>query len=56
MLKESKNFLVMAHGHSSAQGRENSLDFVKNSLIYKPDIIELDLRKSADGVLFCFHG
>lgn len=47
---------LMAHAGGKKHGRENSVKAVKNCGKYKPDILELDLRKSSDGVLFCYHG
>lgn len=37
-------------------GKENTSEALKNSLPYKPDILEMDVRKSRDGVLYCHHG
>ncbi|MBV9349856.1 MAG: hypothetical protein JO026_03825 [Patescibacteria group bacterium] len=49
--------LVMAHRGGSAQGKENALSTVRNALaIYPEAMIELDVRKSRDGVLYCYHG
>ncbi len=48
--------LVLAHMGGAAHGRENSIEAIQGALSYKPDIIEVDLRKSRDGVLYCHHG
>lgn len=50
--------LIMVHagGKGGAHGRENSRTAVLNSLRFKPDLIELDIRRSADDVLYCYHG
>lgn len=48
--------LVVAHRGGYAHGRENSSLAVKGSLKYHPDVIEVDVRKSFDQVLFCRHG
>lgn len=48
--------LIMAHAGGMDHGKENSPEAVKKSLEYHPDIIELDIRKSADNILFCYHG
>jgi glycerophosphoryl diester phosphodiesterase len=46
-----------AHAGGRALGRENSLETVQKSLTYKNiDEIEVDVRKSRDGVLYCHHG
>lgn len=37
-------------------GKENTLEALRNTLPYKPDILEMDVRKSRDGVLYCHHG
>lgn len=47
---------LMAHAGGKKHGKENSVKSVKNCGKYKPDILELDLRKSRDGVLYCYHG
>lgn len=46
----------MAHAGGMAHGRENSIEAVRKSLEYGADIIELDVRKSRDGIIFCYHG
>jgi len=48
--------LIMAHKGGTAYGRENALETVRTALGHKPDIIEVDVRKSRDGVLYCHHG
>lgn len=48
--------LVMAHKGGSAHGRENAIDTIKRALAYRPDIIEVDVRKSRDGIMYCHHG
>lgn len=46
----------MAHAGGMEHGPENSLAAVQACLKYKPDIIELDVRRSSDNILFCYHG
>lgn len=46
----------MAHAGGMEHGPENSLQAVKACLKFKPDIIELDVRRSRDNILFCYHG
>ena len=48
--------LVLAHMGGAGHGRENSIEAIKATLPYGPDIIEVDVRKSKDGVLYCHHG
>lgn len=49
--------LIMAHKGGTAYGRENSLETIRKALEIMPDvIIEVDVRKSRDGVLYCHHG
>lgn len=48
--------LIMFHGRSSAYGKPDSVESITRALKYSVDIIELDIRKSRDGVLFCYHG
>jgi len=47
--------LIMFHGNSSVYGRPNSVESITEALKHNVDIIELDVRKSSDGVLFCHH-
>jgi glycerophosphoryl diester phosphodiesterase len=46
----------MAHRGGYVYGRENALETVLKALEAGADIIELDVRKSRDGVLYCHHG
>ncbi len=55
-LKDKSLPLVSAHGGGGGLARENSIDAIRAALPYKPDLIEVDVRKSADGVLYCHHG
>jgi glycerophosphoryl diester phosphodiesterase len=48
--------LTLAHMCGKGLGKENTLEALKNTLPYKPDILEMDVRKSKDGVLYCHHG
>lgn len=48
--------LIMFHGNSRCYGKPNSSESVRRALAYHPDIIELDVRKNHDGILFCYHG
>ena len=50
--------LIMAHKGGTAYGPENAAETVRRALAHKhkPDIIEVDVRKSRDGVLYCHHG
>lgn len=48
--------LLMFHGNSYVYGKPNSAETVKQVMKYNPDIIELDLRSSRDGILYCYHG
>lgn len=47
---------VIAHRGGKAHGRENDVETIQRTLAYKPDIVEVDVRKSRDGVLYCYHG
>lgn len=51
-----KDPLKMVHAGGMGHAKENSVKAVKISMKNGADIIELDLRKSSDGVLFCYHG
>ena len=48
--------LVMAHRGGFAHGKENSSTAVRESLKNYPDIVEIDVNKTSDQVLFCYHG
>jgi len=48
--------LTLAHKGGDCFGVENSLTAIKKALKFKPDIIEVDVRKSKDNILFCYHG
>jgi len=48
--------LIMFHGRSAVYGRPNSVESITGALKHSVDIIELDVRKSSDGVLYCYHG
>ncbi|MGE5174134.1 MAG: glycerophosphodiester phosphodiesterase [Betaproteobacteria bacterium] len=47
--------LVIAHRGDSANALENSRDAVHRALSYPVDMIELDIRKSRDNVLYVMH-
>jgi len=46
----------MAHRGGDCFAEENSIAAIKQSLKLSPDIIEIDLRKSTDNVIYCYHG
>lgn len=47
--------LVIAHRGDSSNALENSLDAIHRALSYPVDMIELDIRRSRDNVLFVMH-
>ncbi len=47
--------LVIAHRGDSSNALENSLEAVRRALSYPADMIELDIRKSRDNVLYVMH-
>ena len=47
--------LVIAHRGDSSNALENSLDAIHRALSYPADMIELDIRKSRDNVLYVMH-
>ncbi len=51
-----KRPLIGFHGSSSVYGKENSLNSFKNAMKYDPEVIEIDIRQSKDGVIYCHHG
>ncbi len=46
----------MAHRGGHCFATENSLEAISCSLKHQSDIIEVDVRKSTDGILYCYHG
>jgi glycerophosphoryl diester phosphodiesterase len=48
--------MVVAHRGGKGHGRENDAETIQRMLVYKPDIVEVDVHKSRDGVLYCYHG
>lgn len=56
LLKSVMKPLIMAHRGGNCFATENSLEAIQQSLKHNPDIIEIDVRKSTDGVIFCYHG
>jgi glycerophosphoryl diester phosphodiesterase len=47
---------IMAHRTISKRITSNSIDNLNDFLKNDIDIIELDVRKSIEGKLYCFHG
>jgi len=47
--------LVIAHRGDSSESLENSIDSIHRALSYPVDMIELDIRKSLDNVLYVMH-
>jgi glycerophosphoryl diester phosphodiesterase len=50
-----KKPLVIAHRGDSSEALENSLGAIRRALSYSVDMIELDVRKSTDNVLYVMH-
>jgi hypothetical protein len=48
--------LVMAHRGGPLPGEENSITRVLRSVSLRYNLIELDIRRSSDGILYCHHG
>lgn len=56
-LSEGALPFIEAHAGCTTGGRENSIEAITRSLAIFPNIlIEIDVRKSADCVLYCHHG
>lgn len=55
MLSSHRTF-VMAHRGANGFGRENSVRAIRTAVATGATLIEFDIRKSADGVLYCYHG
>ncbi|OQX91678.1 MAG: hypothetical protein B6D58_06845 [candidate division Zixibacteria bacterium 4484_95] len=50
-----KNVLNIAHRGASAFLPDNTIESFKQALVEKADMIELDIRKTADGEIVLFH-
>src|SRR3546814_19507721 len=51
----NRNCAIVAHRGSWRGAPENSLAAIERAISVGADIVELDVRKSADGVLFLMH-
>ena len=51
----TKNPLIIAHRGASSAGPENSLASYKLAWMQEADAIEIDLRKTKDGIFICAH-
>lgn len=51
-----RKHLKMAWRGGFAHGRGNTKAAILACAPFKPDIIELDIRKSKDAVIYCYHG
>ncbi len=54
--KSSQKPLRLFHGNSGIFGKQNSVELIQRAVLLPVDIIELDIRKSNDGILYCYHG
>ena len=54
-LTGTKDPLIIAHRGASSEAPENSLASYKLAWEQKADAIELDLRKTKDGIFICAH-
>lgn len=50
-----KTPLVIAHRGDSSNALENSLESIRRALSHPVDMIELDIRKSRDNILYIMH-
>jgi len=48
-------FLVTSRG-GCGHYKENTIQGLEAAFALRPDVVEIDVRKSKDGVLFCHHG
>ncbi len=46
---------LIAHRGSSRKFPENTAAAFRNAVDFGADLLEVDIRRSADGVLYCFH-
>ena len=54
-LTGTKNLLIIAHRGASSKAPENTLIAYETAWKHLADAIEIDLRKTKDGVLVCAH-
>ena len=54
-LTGTKNLLIIAHRGASSKAPENTLIAYETAWEHLADAIEIDLRKTKDGVLVCAH-
>jgi len=54
--QNKKRPLVVAHKGGDYFGKENSIASIIKSIDAGVDAVEVDLRRSIDGILFCYHG
>ena len=55
-MKNTQHTLTLAHAGGSPKFPENSVLAIEEGLKYHPDLVEIDVRMSIDGVLYCYHG
>lgn len=54
-MKNTNNTLILAHAGGSPKFPENSVLAIEDGLKYNPDLVEIDVRMSLDGVIYCYH-
>lgn len=55
MNKKRGKKLIIAHKGAFESAGENTINAFKKAIAFKVDIIEMDLRKTSDGVIIIFH-
>jgi glycerophosphoryl diester phosphodiesterase len=48
--------IIVAHAGGAGKGIENNRESILRIVPFHPNAIEIDVRRSKDGVLFCRHG
>ena len=58
MRSNQEHPLIMAHGYMKKDGQvlDNHIQIIEICNNLRPEIIELDLRKTKDNIIFCHHG
>lgn len=51
-----RNPLIAFYGNSKVYGKGNSLLSFSKAMDYSPDMIEMDIRQSREGIFYCYHG
>jgi glycerophosphoryl diester phosphodiesterase len=54
-MEKKANFLNIGHRGAAAYARENTMESIEKAISLKADMVEIDIRRTADGKLVLFH-